>query len=89
MVITGNYVHRFIVLLLEYTKLFYVLFLFRLHIEILAVSSFLKCLTAIKCSESRVETLQIFICYIYLSKNYFKNILKDSVNDKARIQKYC
>ena len=50
----------FIVLLLEYSKLFYILLLFCLYIEILAVSSFFKGLIAIKCSESRVETLQIF-----------------------------
>ena len=50
----------FIVLLLENTKLFYILLLFCLYIEILAVSTLFKCLRAIKCSESRVETLQIF-----------------------------
>ena len=52
----------FIVLLLENSKLFYVLLLFCLYIEILAVSSWFKCLIAMKCSESRVETLQIFLC---------------------------
>ena len=50
-----------IVLLLENTELFYILLLFCLDIEILAISSLFKCLIAIKCSGSRLETLQIFI----------------------------
>ena len=50
----------FIVLSLENTKLFYILLLFCLYIEILAVLSLFICLIAIKCSEIRVETLQIF-----------------------------
>ena len=50
----------FIVFLLENSKLFYMLLLFSLCIEILAVLSLFNCLIAIKCSESRVETLQFF-----------------------------
>ena len=63
----------FLVLLLENTKLFYILLLFCLYIEILAVSSLFKCLIAIKCLESRVETLQIFYLFIsFLAKwNFF------------------
>ena len=49
-----------IVLFLENTELFYVLLFICLEVEILAVSSLFKCVIAIKCSESRVETLQIF-----------------------------
>ena len=67
----------FIVLFLENTELFYTLLLFCLQIETFAVSSLFKCPTANKCSESRVETLQIiniaykmqFICDIN-DKNY-------------------
>ena len=51
----------FIVLLLENSKLFHILLLFCLYIEILDVSSLFKYLIAsTKCSESWVETLQIF-----------------------------
>ena len=60
----------FIVLLLENTKSFYILLLFWLYLEILAVSSLFKCLIAIECSESRVETLQIF----YLIKKSLVNV---------------
>ena len=51
----------FVVLLLENTKLFYVLLLFCLHIEILAVSTLYKCLKATKFSESRVGTFDYFL----------------------------
>ena len=67
MVITGNYMcMAFILLLLENTKLFYTLFLFCIYLEILSISSFFKCLITIKCSESRVETLQIFKIILYI-----------------------
>ena len=61
MVITGNYVHSIYSSFTGNSKLFYMLHLFYLCTEILAVSSLFKCLIAIKCSESRVETLQIFL----------------------------
>ena len=50
----------FTVLLLKNYKLFCTLLFFCLYIEILDVPSLFKCLIAIKCKGSRVETLQIF-----------------------------
>ena len=50
----------FIVLLLENSKIFYIVLLLCLYIEKLAESSLFQCLIAIKCSESQVATLEIF-----------------------------
>ena len=58
----------FIVLFLENIKSFYVLrvafFNACIYIEILADSNLCKCLKAIKCSESRVETLQVYFKFL-------------------------
>ena len=62
----------FIALFLENTKLFYVLLFFNICIEILADSNLCKYLKAIKCSESRVSTLQIFY-------TVFLNAMRDEI----------
>ena len=75
-VIIGNDVHRFIVLFfLENIKLFSILrgFLKCIFIEILADSNFCKCLKTVNCSESRVETHQIFYNCKTLRKWSLKN----------------
>ena len=76
MAITEIMCLAFRVLLLEISKLLYILLLFCLYIEILALSSLFKCLIAIKCSESRVETLQILFFFLFRSfKITSRNIL--------------
>ena len=78
----------FIVLLLENTKLFYALFLFCLYLEILAVSSSFKWPIAMKCSESRVETLQIFHCYylLHFLWEFYLFILLSLLKKNSRFQ---
>ena len=63
MVIIGNNVHSIYSFLLENVKLFYTLRDF-FNIETLANSNLFKCLRAIKCSECRVETLEIFFIFV-------------------------
>ena len=88
MVITGNYVHRRIVLLPGNIKLSYTLCLDFVHIDLFTDSNLFKCLITIKRSESRIETLQIsgvssLICEIHTYRRIsiilceiFKNLIK-------------
>ena len=66
------------ILLLENTTSFYILLLFCLYIEVLPVSSLFKCPIAIKCSESREETLQIFLvthsCWLTIEILFYWNV---------------
>ena len=65
MAIIRNYMHSVYGSFAENIKLFiHITFFVCLRIEKLADSNFFKCLIAIKCSESRVETLQIFLVCI-------------------------
>ena len=60
-VITGNDVRSIYIFYFWKTLNYFIYYIFYiLYIEILADSYLCKCLKAIKCSESRVETLQIF-----------------------------
>ena len=53
-----------------------------IHIEILAVSSLFKYLIAIKCSESREETLQIFVYLFTKLKCLFITISNNNLYSK-------
>ena len=67
MVIIGNYVHSvYSSFVGKYWVILYITNIFFLLIEIFAVSSLFKFLTANKCLESRVKTLQIFYVCIKL-----------------------
>ena len=60
MVIIGNDVHSIYSYFSGKHKfILHITGFFNIYIEILADSNLYKCLKAIKCSESRVETLQI------------------------------
>ena len=81
----------FIVLFLENSKLFYILLLFCLHIGILAGSSLFKCPIAIKCSESRVETLQNFLnvmrFFVFGALPFFKSRVNPEIcNLKSKLR---
>ena len=59
--------------------MYYSFFFFNLYIEVLADSNLRKCLKAMKCLESRMETLQIFKISLIILRMDFLQYEKNSI----------